>query len=351
MDAKQILSSYPIEQVIGRYLDVRKKGSQYQSICPFHSDTKPSLKINSTKHIAKCFACGWGGDTIKFVMDYTNSSFVDACREITGNNISGPKFEKKVIEKKTPDWIQCVPPSPVKSINHYMYGKPSKVWVYKTKEGKSYGYICRFDTPEGKEIMPYVYATNGNKQEWRFMGFSLPRPLYNLDLIEKYKEAKIIIVEGEKCADHLQKIIGSEKLVVTTWIGGTNAVHNTDWSPIKDRSILQWPDNDVQGLNAMLHIQHIIERKIMIIPITKSLPKGWDCADKEWTKDEVYTFIKKCQLPPKPNFGPMWRLMQIQSTIVYEFGPTKSGWRFAKIEPVIKKKAAVKPPFRHYPPV
>ena len=49
-------------------------------MCPFHDDHQPSLHLNATKNIFKCFSCGKGGDVIGLVMQHENLKYLDACQ-------------------------------------------------------------------------------------------------------------------------------------------------------------------------------------------------------------------------------------------------------------------------------
>ncbi|WP_169785084.1 DNA primase [Campylobacter curvus] len=71
-----------IVDVISNYLPVQKAGANFTAICPFHADTKPSLMISPSKGIYHCFACGAGGDAIKFVSEYKKLNFEESCEEI-----------------------------------------------------------------------------------------------------------------------------------------------------------------------------------------------------------------------------------------------------------------------------
>ena len=82
-EAKEIIKSTPITTIVNFYHPISKRGANFEGICPFHADTKPSLKINDDKGIYKCFVCGAAGDAIKFVQDKMNLEFVDAIKEIS----------------------------------------------------------------------------------------------------------------------------------------------------------------------------------------------------------------------------------------------------------------------------
>lgn len=95
---KDQIKQASIVDIIGRYIPLSKKGANHEGVCPFHSDTKPSLKVNDVKGLYKCFACGAGGDAITFVKDFKHLEYVDTLRELA--NILGLPFEEYQKEKK-----------------------------------------------------------------------------------------------------------------------------------------------------------------------------------------------------------------------------------------------------------
>ena len=82
MSTKDLIHDLPISEIISKYIHLTYRGSNFEGICPFHDDTKPSLKVTDTKGIYKCFACGAGGDGINFVMDFKKITFHEAVQEI-----------------------------------------------------------------------------------------------------------------------------------------------------------------------------------------------------------------------------------------------------------------------------
>ena len=95
----KIKEEIPISSVIGNYLSIKKSGSSLISLCPFHSDSKPSMHINDSKKMYKCFACDAAGDAIGFVMKFKNLDFIDALKEICQRQ--GLNFESYQDEKKS----------------------------------------------------------------------------------------------------------------------------------------------------------------------------------------------------------------------------------------------------------
>ncbi len=96
-EAKDLIKATPISSVISFYHPITKRGANFEGICPFHGDSHPSLKINDGKGIYKCFACGAAGDSIRFVQDKLNVSFIEAIKDIASNlgvNIEEQKKNK-----------------------------------------------------------------------------------------------------------------------------------------------------------------------------------------------------------------------------------------------------------------
>jgi len=78
----EILSRANIVDIVGEHLPLRKVGSGYQGICPFHADSKPSFHVNEAKQFFYCFGCGAGGNAFHFLMRIKHLSFPEAVREL-----------------------------------------------------------------------------------------------------------------------------------------------------------------------------------------------------------------------------------------------------------------------------
>jgi DNA primase len=71
-----------VYDIISDYLSLKRAGSVYVSLCPFHNERTPSFVVSPTKNIFKCFGCGISGNAIKFVMEYEKISFSEAVIKI-----------------------------------------------------------------------------------------------------------------------------------------------------------------------------------------------------------------------------------------------------------------------------
>ena len=74
--ADRVRDSIMISTVVGKYLNLKRSGSSFTALCPFHNDQKlGSFFINDYKKVFKCFSCGEGGDVIKFVQQMTGNTY------------------------------------------------------------------------------------------------------------------------------------------------------------------------------------------------------------------------------------------------------------------------------------
>lgn len=92
---EDIRNSTNIVDVISHYIQLKKKGSSYFGLCPFHPDTHPSLSISPKKKIFKCFVCGTKGDVFSFVSKYEKISYLQAVKkvaELTNYDLGGFDF-------------------------------------------------------------------------------------------------------------------------------------------------------------------------------------------------------------------------------------------------------------------
>ncbi len=94
-----ILSHIDITQLVGRYVSLKKSGSNYAGLCPFHSEKSPSFLVSPTKQIYKCFGCGKGGNAISFYMDIERLDYGDAIRGLADTY----RIELKDFESKRKD--------------------------------------------------------------------------------------------------------------------------------------------------------------------------------------------------------------------------------------------------------
>ena len=79
---EEVYKTANVYDIISDYLPLKRSGSNYLTLCPFHSEKTPSFVVSPTKNIWKCFGCGKAGDSIKFLKEYKGISFSEAVIEI-----------------------------------------------------------------------------------------------------------------------------------------------------------------------------------------------------------------------------------------------------------------------------
>lgn len=300
-------------------------GHEYKAINPTRNDSKiGSFSINITTGAWADFATGdAGGDLISLYAYLNGLDQGRAAREIadyfgieaaTAAPAPPPPAEAK---KPRTQWLPLhpVPPeAPLPPVAHYRRGCYTRNWAYRAPSGALLGYICLFQTSDGKETLPLVFATHAETgaREWRWLAFSEPRPLYGLNRLEAHPGKPVLLVEGEKCADIAADLLPD--FVIVSWPGGGKAVDKVDWFPLLGRTIYAWADCDAQreqlskeqkargvdpktlpllpeakqpGMKAMLRIGEILRElapettdfNLIKIPAPGEAAPGWDIAD------------------------------------------------------------------------
>ena len=165
---------------------------------------------------------------------------------------------------------------------HAQHGQGSVLWRYADAQGRTLGYVARFETPEGKVILPLCFGQYGTgRPQWVWKALPEPRPLYNLPSLTAVRDdAPVLLVEGEKTADAAHMLF--PHCAILTWSGGANAVGKADWSPLAGRVVTIWPDNDEPGFKAALEIVALLRSNsasIRVVLPPANLPEKWDVAD------------------------------------------------------------------------
>ena len=86
---QRVKEASDIVEIIGAVLELKRSGSTYKCICPFHNDHKPSMTVNPAMQIYKCFSCGAGGNVFTFMTQYHRMTFPEAVKALADRaNIS-----------------------------------------------------------------------------------------------------------------------------------------------------------------------------------------------------------------------------------------------------------------------
>ena len=77
-----IRAAVDIVDLVGRFVNLRKAGTHWKGLCPFHAEKTPSFTVNPRKGIFHCFGCGVGGDAFSFLMRQDRLAFPEAVRTL-----------------------------------------------------------------------------------------------------------------------------------------------------------------------------------------------------------------------------------------------------------------------------
>lgn len=98
---EEIKANINIVEVISQYVSLKRKGSNYFGLCPFHNEKSPSFSVSESKQIFHCFGCGVGGDVIGFLKKIENIDFKDAIEILAEKaNITLPTVETSAEEQR-----------------------------------------------------------------------------------------------------------------------------------------------------------------------------------------------------------------------------------------------------------
>lgn len=90
----KIFDAADIVEVVSDFVHLKKRGVNYLGNCPFHNEKTPSFTVSPAKGIYKCFGCGKGGNTVNFIMDHEQLSYVDTLKWLAR------KYHIEVVEKE-----------------------------------------------------------------------------------------------------------------------------------------------------------------------------------------------------------------------------------------------------------
>lgn len=90
----RIMDAVDIVDVVGDFVSLKRRGSSYLGLCPFHNDRTPSFSVSRTRGIFKCFSCGKAGSSVSFLMDLEGMTYVEALKWL------GKKYGIEVQERE-----------------------------------------------------------------------------------------------------------------------------------------------------------------------------------------------------------------------------------------------------------
>lgn len=162
---EEVRSRSDIVSVIGKYVRLKRTGSGYTGLCPFHNEKTPSFHVNPARQMYKCFGCGVGGNVLTFVMEYENLTFPEAMEMLAEEaGIDLPKQEMTAQQKQQEGLRQTLLEINKKAARYYFA-------LLKSPRGKvGYDYLTgRGLTDETILHFGLGYAGQGGGELYRYM--------------------------------------------------------------------------------------------------------------------------------------------------------------------------------------
>ena len=210
-------------------------------------------------------------------MSGSDDPFGRVGRELAGGDAGGSRRPSGDGE-----YVAPVPASaPSAPSQHPRKGKAARRWAYRDASGGVLGYVDRFDTADGKEVLPLTLWRVAGELRWTWKAMPASRPLYGLQALAERPATPVLVVEGEKAADAAQERF--PEFVVVTWAGGSKAAAKSGWGSLAGREVIVWPDADAPGASAAEAVGALALKagaaSVAQVKLPAGLPAGWDLAD------------------------------------------------------------------------
>jgi DNA primase len=206
---ENLKSIIDIVDVVGNYVQLKKQGSNFTALCPFHSEKTPSFVVSPSKQIYHCFGCGASGDAIKFVMEIEKLSYPEAIEKLANMynfkleyTSSSSTLRVDILEKVNAFYIQ------------ELY-KNSFAYEYLKQRGINDSTIEKFAlgyAPSASEQFKFFKNANLNKNELITLGVlsengEYPRLIERITFPIFSSSGKIIAFGGRTITNHPAKYI------------------------------------------------------------------------------------------------------------------------------------------------
>ncbi|MBS1620661.1 MAG: DNA primase [Bacteroidetes bacterium] len=190
---QQILGRLDITDVIGGFVKLKKRGTNYLGLCPFHNEKTPSFTVSPTKEIYKCFGCGRSGNTISFLMEHEKYSYVESLKWLA--NKYGIEIEETFATDE--EMQQMLAADGLYIINSFAQQFFTKM-LYETEEGKDIGLSYLKERGFREEIISRFQLGYSPEQKDAFSKEALQKQ-FNREVLLK---TGIVVLRNEQLVDN-----------------------------------------------------------------------------------------------------------------------------------------------------
>ena len=101
-NVEEIKSKIDVVDFVSEYIQLKRSGTSFRAICPFHQEKTPSFFVSQEKQIWHCFGCGKGGDIFGFLMEMEGIDFPEALRILAQKaGVEIQKYDRQAVSQKT----------------------------------------------------------------------------------------------------------------------------------------------------------------------------------------------------------------------------------------------------------
>ena len=178
----EIVDAAHVEDVVGEYVTLKRRGANLTGLCPFHQEKSPSFSVSPSRGIYKCFGCGKAGNAVNFVMEIEQLNYIEALKHLAGKyNIEWPEqtiSEEALVEEKR----KAGERESLQIVNNFVEGYFHKI-INEDEEGRAIG-LSYFEErgfrPETIAKFKLGYAKDG----WDYLLKEAESSGYNLNFFK-----------------------------------------------------------------------------------------------------------------------------------------------------------------------
>ena len=191
----EIFETAIIEDVVGEFVPLKKRGANFLGNCPFHNEKTPSFTVSPAKGIYKCFGCGKAGNSVNFVMEHEHYSYPEALKFIARKyNIEIEEEELTDEQKEAADERESLYIVSNYAANYF------KKQLHESDEGKAIGLSYFLERGFREDIID-KFQLGYNPNEWRAFTDEAEKAGHSLKYLDK---SGLSIVKEDKKFDRFK---------------------------------------------------------------------------------------------------------------------------------------------------
>ena len=175
----KIIETSRIEEVVGDFVSLKRRGTSMTGLCPFHNERSPSFHVSVAKGIFKCFGCGQGGDSVRFIMEHEKATYPEALRYLANKySIEIAEVENSPEEKANNDRRESL---------YIVSGFAAKYFheqMMETEEGKTIG-LSYFKERGFREDIIKKFELGYSPDVWDALTQQAVKEGYNVQFLEE----------------------------------------------------------------------------------------------------------------------------------------------------------------------